>query len=176
MNKMLIKLLLVCMILICLSSGTLAVYTTTLDNQMLTSVNAKKFFIGVNQADEFNAHLAPGERAYSEFTVTNVDNNGHPTEVDMDLTIAADYSALYDALDGISVYMTEIGNPGFRHDANADGSFEYKESRAFKAEVSDSRTFKMTFEWTPSEDNQIASAGRQVSGLTMYITGTQHIN
>lgn len=174
MNKMLAKVLLVCMILTCLSSGTMAIYTTKIDEATTIAITAKRFYIGVNSAAEFDIRLAPGEAGSSEFTITNTDVNGLPTEVDMNLTISADYSALYKTFPGVKVYLTEDGTD-LHQPANDDGTFSYYEKQAFLAEQKGERTFRMIFDWQPTEENQIAASGKSVGGLALYITGTQYI-
>lgn len=176
MNKLLVKVLLVCMILTCMSSGTLAVYTTTLDNQMQTTVTAKRFFIGVNAVEEMNVRLAPGESVARAFTLTNINEKGFATEVDMDVTIAADYTSLYAlGIPGLRVYLAD-DKDNFLKETDPDGNFSYTEKRAFKADAGEERTFKMVFEWSVDEDVPITFSGKSASGLTMYITGTQHVD
>lgn len=174
MNRTIIKVLLFCMILTCLTSGTMAVYTTKIDEAARTTITAKRFYIGVNSASEFDIRLAPNEKQQSTFTITNADASGLPTEVDMSLTIAANYTALYKAIPGIRAYLTEDGSD-LVVDANVDGTFFYSEQRAFLADVKRERTFHMVFEWVATEDDQAAASGKTVDDLALYITGTQYI-
>ncbi|MEG2315857.1 MAG: hypothetical protein RSC91_06550 [Clostridia bacterium] len=161
MRKNLIKLLLLCMIFSCLSSGTLAVYSTSIELENAVAVTAKNFYIGVNSANDFNLLLAPGESSYNEFTITNVDDKGMPTEVDMSLTIGGDFRELYQTIPGIHATLTE------------DGVFSYTDPIGFHADEKGSRTFRMIFSWETTEANQVAFAGKHVDGITLYVTGTQ---
>ncbi|MEG2206647.1 MAG: hypothetical protein RR065_00950 [Clostridia bacterium] len=173
MRKNLIKLLLLCMIFSCLSSGTLAVYSTSIELENAVAVTAKNFYIGVNSANDFNLLLAPGESSYNEFTITNVDDKGMPTEVDMSLTIGGDFRELYQTIPGIHATLTEVGNPDLSVPANEDGVFSYTDPIGFHADEKGSRTFRMIFSWETTEANQVAFAGKHVDGITLYVTGTQ---
>ena len=171
MRRTIVMLLLGALILTGLTSGTLAVYTTSVDLAMNT-VAAKRFYIGVGNQDDFDIKLAPGEKQAYGFTVTNVDGNGFATEVNMDLTVGGNFSELVSALPGMVITLTENGRVLA---STADGQLSYTESNAFQADSAQTRTFMLVFDWQPGDDVlQTLAQGRRVDGVTLYITGTQH--
>lgn len=171
MRKHLTKLFLLCMILTSLSSGTLAIYTTSFEAPDIT-VSTKRFYIGVNSAGNFDICLAPGEKGENAFTITNVNENNMPTEVDMSLTIEGDFGGL-SSIAGMQVMLYEDGNPAPLAVMQTDGSLFYHEDIGFAADQVGSRSFRFVYAWNPTEGDQASFAGMRVNDITLYITGTQ---
>ncbi|MEF9878853.1 MAG: hypothetical protein RSE58_08725 [Clostridia bacterium] len=176
MKRTLLILLLITLISTSLLAGTLAVYNSTIDLKT-ADISAKRFYIGVGNEDAFDIKIAPGETQEYAFEITNLNQEGQATEVDMNLSIAADFSTVYAALPGLTIRLEERGNPAVSQPAAENGQFRYVEDSAFRANQGASRTFVFVFTWGNAEvAMQTAQAGKRVDGITLYITGTQKLN
>ena len=175
MKRTLLILLLITAISTSLLAGTMAVYSSNVDLKT-GNITAKRFYIGVGNEDAFNIKIAPGESQQYAFEITNLNKDGQPTEVDMNLSIAADFSSVYAALPGMQIRLEERGNPSLSRDAAGNGQFRYVEDSAFKADQGATRTFVFVFTWGEADAaKQVAQAGTRVDGITLYITGTQRL-
>jgi hypothetical protein len=179
MKRGIIILVLVLMVITSLNAGTLAIYTSTADVAVL-DVSAKRFVLGVERGGqlELNLKVAPGERASYNFEVTNTDSEDRVCEVDMDMNIQADLSAVCDAIPGLEVELLRYGTDGYAPVAivGEDGQLDYTKSSLFTASVSDVQRYSLTFYWPDDDDTRAMLYSSRVSvPLAVYVEGVQHV-
>ena len=179
MKRAMIITLLLLMIATSLSAGTLAVYTSTVDLAVL-AVSAKRFALGVNQGSqsEFDLKIAPGEMVSYYFDVSNTNEEDRVAEVDMDLLIQGDFSAVYASFPDIAIQLMLHSSSGYNvvAEANASGMLTYNKSAMFEAENPQTKHFILSFQWGDSEAaRELINANRIVLPLTLYVRGTQHL-
>jgi len=90
MKKQIITLALTLLLATSVVAGTLAMYTTSIDNLSEGSVVAKEFILSKGGTDTFtqNVKLAPGESEEWQFSVRNYDGNViSETAMDLDFRI-----------------------------------------------------------------------------------------
>ena len=95
MKKTLITLALVLLLATSVIAGTLAMYTTSIDNLSEGSVVAKEFILTKGGTDTFaqNVKLSPGESEEWKFSIKNYDGN-IISETAMNLDIKVDVAAV----------------------------------------------------------------------------------
>ena len=179
MKKSVRILILSLMLFTSLTAGTLAVYTSTIDLSPVT-IAAKRFALDVNQGgqDEFDLRIGPGELVSYQFVVTNENANGDVSEVDMDLAIYADFSAIRESLPDveISLLMRSGGEDSQVASAGSTGTISYTGVSLFKAGVAKEVDFVLTFYWNDSQMSGSMLGGEAVVlPMTVYVKGVQHV-
>jgi len=171
MRKSLRFLVLLLMLITSLTCGTMAVYTSTIDLSPLT-ISAKRFVLGVNQGgqDEFDLKIGPGETVSYQFTVTNQDSSGNVSEVDMDLLVDADFSAILSGLPNVEIAL--LLNSSQVATTDSSGALSYHSSSIFSAYTAKELNFTLTFYW---RDGDTPSSSSDVLPLTIYVKGVQHV-
>lgn len=179
MKRTIQALVLLLMLVTSLNAGTLAVYTSRVDLAPVT-VAAKRFALGVNQGGqgEFDLKIGPGELVSYQFDVTNQTTDGHVSEVDMDVMIQADFSAILQSIPNMVVRLTRLGSAGDVTVAQADasGTLTYEGSRFFLADVGAEASFALTFYWDDGNGaTSLPDGSRMTLPLTVYVKGVQHV-
>ena len=179
MKRALVLTVLLLMIVTSLNAGTLAVYTSTVDLAVLP-VSAKRFALGIDQGStgEFDLQIAPGDLVSYHFDVSNADSEGRVGQVDMDILLEADFSAVYEALPGIQVQLLLQGGSGSQQVAQCDstGRLSYAQSAAFTASNAAEKQFTLAFSWADSQAARaVVMTGRAILPLSVYIRGVQHV-
>lgn len=172
MRKSLRMLALLLMLITSLTCGTMAVYTSSIDLTPLT-IAAKRFVLGVNQGgqDEFDLKIGPGETVSYQFDVTNRNSSGDVSEVDMDLLIDADFSAIRSSLPNVEIALL-LGSSKVAT-TDSSGALSYHSTSAFSASTAQELKFTLTFFW---KDGDTPSSSSQVLPLTIYVKGVQHVS
>ena len=172
MKKSLRILVLLLMLITSLTCGTLAVYTSRIDLTPL-AISAKRFVLGVNQGgqDEFDLRIGPGETVSYQFDVTNQNAGGNVSEVDMDLLIDADFSAIHATLPNVSIAL--LLNSTTVATADSSGSLSYHSASVFRASEAKELNFSLTFSWGAGDAPGSSSV---VLPLTVYVKGVQHVS
>lgn len=187
MKKTLLLLSLVLVIAISIISGTLAMYTTTIDNLASGSVVAKEFILLEDGTDtfEYNVKIAPSETVTWQFAVKN--NNGSlKSETAMDLLFTVDIGAAESKLAiaplEIKVYevtetegdvqKTLVGSFAGNTTNNGTGSFTFENE--FDADVAQSHTYSVEITWPSNDAIDINYAGGNFgTAVAVSVTGTQ---
>lgn len=175
MKKLLISFALVLIFSTSIIAGTLAMYTTTIDDIAEGSVVAKEFILLENGTDTFmeNVKIAPDETVDYEFSVKNYDGS-IVSETAMDLALEIDVLAA----DGKSVIAPLVVSV-----KNADGNIVGTLTTSGTIELTDEfelnadgqeKTYTVSVNW-PSDDNvDINYAGSDYgTALQVAVTGTQ---
>ena len=180
MRKTLRVLFLLSMLFTSLTAGTLAVYTSRIDLSPVT-VSAKRFVLGVNQGgqDEFDLRIGPGELVSYQFDVTNQGTGGEVSEVDMDLMIDADFTAIRASMPDVQISLLLRSGSSNIEVATADSSgiLSYHSTSAFSASVAQEMNFSLTFYWSDGDvSSSLLEGNSVVLPLTVYVKGVQHVS
>ena len=180
MKRALTVAMLLLMIVTSLSAGTLAVYTSTVDLAVL-AVSAKRFSLQVGQGSqsEFDLKIGPGEMVNYYFDVANTNEEGSVAEVAMDLFIQGDFSAVYDAIPGISAQLLIYSGDGYVQvsEAGGSGTLSYSKLPMFQAGKAEVEHFILSFQWEDGESaRQLIASQQIILPLTLYVRGTQHVD
>ncbi len=180
MRKPIRILLLLLMLVTSLTAGTLAVYTSRIDLAPVT-ISAKRFVLGVNQGGhgEFDLLIGPGELVSYQFIVTNENLNGEVSEVDMDLMINADFSAIRASLPNVEIklLMQSGGSDTQVAAANSAGLLSYQSTSLFRASQAQELHFSLTFYWGDGElPGSFLDGNAVVLPVTVYVKGVQHVS
>ena len=178
MRKAVRLLILFLMLVTSLTAGTLAVYTSRIDLAPVT-ISAKRFVLGVNQGgqDEFDLRIGPGELVSYQFDVTN--SGSGVSEVDMDLQIEADFSAIRASLPNVEIQlMLRTGSSNIQvATANSSGYLSYSSSSIFRANEAKVLNFSLTFFWNDGDvPGSLLEGNAVVMPLTVYVKGVQHVS
>lgn len=204
-SRSLIIVLMLLAIITCVTAGTLAVYTTTIDKATSTTVTGKQFIITTDtmQREGVDIRLAPddvrgnnrGEEYY--FTVRNYDDNGVVAEVPIRVSFALTDSGDIFKINGIDIKIID----GDHKDADAkhnNGSWIYGYSASrngldkkypsdnavsniiLPAGVKTDRHFRIRYQWL-NNDGQDAAHTRagmnNLSGtLSLTVIGEQVVD
>ena len=171
--------ILLLMVATSLNAGTLAIYTSTVDLDVLP-VSAKRFALGVNEGgqSEFDLRIAPGELVSYNFDVSNTKVSGGVSEVDMDLLVQADFSAILNNIPGIKIQLLVYGASSYElaTDVGSDGILNYQMQNMFTANQQEEKQFSLTFYWENGERaHALISGSRIILPLTLYVKGEQHV-
>lgn len=197
MKKAILILCLSMAIIASIVSGTLAVYNKTLD-PLEVNVGARAFYIGSTASANIDTSIAPSEKAYHEFYVTNT-KNSLTTEVDMDLTIVVDIT---DAIDSTAIQNLKVSLEYLNTDKknpSKPGKWESVEGaqviqgtgkiditipKAFLADIAGNLSYRLNLYWPPNDDKKDSEDGwgtnaeellTAKSSIKITITGTQSI-
>lgn len=176
MKKTLIISTLVLAIATSIVAGTLAIYNKTLD--FGGNVTAKTFDIRETQNETLDIKLAPSESDSWNFTLTNTDNNGNATEVDMETSVVVSLPAEFA---DVSVELFVVNADGSKTSAGAgvvNGSTTTFANPSFsEAGVATSVDYEMVFTWNNVEENTEAHTALGLESVTkavsVTVTGTQ---
>ena len=179
MKRSITILVLVLMVITSLNAGTLAIYTSTADVAAL-DVSAKRFVLDVDRGDqlELSLKVAPGERANYNFEVTNTNSDGNVSEVDMDMLISADFSAVTQAITGVEIELLQYGVNGYVPVATVDanGQLTYRQDALFTASASRVERYSLTFFWPDGDAARAMFYSNRVTvPLAVYVKGVQHV-
>ncbi len=198
MKKTIALCALVLSILAGLVSGSLALYSKTVEVGTGGSVAAKKFVLTAAGSTDFSANvpIAPKEVVTAAFTVSNFEGS-NKTETGMDLDIAINIGnatgktaipyITAELLDESGAVITTSGNNTISNTvANGVGDIKLAVNHAFTANTSDTKTYKIRLTWvnqglTDTDDDKTSDdAEYQGEGFgtkyTVKVTGTQDID
>ncbi len=175
MKKILITLAFVLLLATSITAGTLAMYTTSIDNLAEGSVVAKEFVLTEGGTDTFtkNVNIAPGETVNWQFSVKNY-NGSIVSETAMDLdfdvdVIAADGKTVIAPLDitvknsagDIVGTVTSNGKIAFGDEFNLSANGQEK-------------TYTVSVNWKSNDAVDINYAGANYgTAIKVAVTGTQ---
>lgn len=184
MKKTIALFALVLCILAGLVSGSLALYTTSVEDMGSGSVVAKKFVLTAagSTGYEKNVKIAPEDTIIAEFIVSNYDDNGNVTEVDMDLTITVEMEAAAEKELIPHVTAALLDKDGEEVVGATHSTVEGKQiitlqvDRAFTALQGEADlTYQIKLFW-PSHDDDIEYQGPEHGNkYTVTVTGTQAV-
>lgn len=175
MKKLFVPFVLILIVSISLIAGTLAMYTTTIDNLAEGSVVAKEFILLKGGTDTFadNIKIAPSETVDYQFSVKNYDGSViSETAMDLDFDIdvvAADGKNVIAPL----VVTVKNSNGDTVGTVTSSGTIEFADEFVLSA-TGQEKTFTVEVNW-PSDDNtdiNYAGAGYGTA-LQVSVTGTQ---
>jgi hypothetical protein len=177
MKKTLIGLALVLAIVVSVISGTMALYTTTIDKVADGSVVAKEFVLLENGTDTFtkNVKIAPSETTQWAFSVKNNDGSViSETAMSLNFTVNIGAATGKTAIAPLVVTIKDetgkvVGTQ------TGTGTLSFQDAFALKAE-GQTHTYTVIVNW-PS-DNAVDSAYTSANGdfgtaVSVSVTGTQ---
>lgn len=175
MKKMLVVFSLVLVIAVSVIAGTLAMYTTTIDDLASGSVVAKEFVLLENGTDTFtqNVKIAPTETVTYTFGVKNY-NDSVVSETAMKLDVSIDVAAAANksAIDPLVVTVknedgTVVGTQ------TGVGTINFSDDFALAAS-GQSHTYTVTITWPSDNSVDYSYAGANFgTALNVSVTGTQ---
>ena len=175
MKKVLIIAALVLVLSTSIIAGTLAMYTTSIDNVATGSVVAKEFVLLENGADTFteNVKIAPSETVDWQFSVKNYDGS-----VVSETAMALDFNVDVTAADGTSmidplVVTIKDENGNVVGTTTGSGTIQYNSEFALNA-VGQQQTYTVYVNWPSNDDVDLSYAGANYgAAVTVSVTGTQ---
>ncbi len=175
MKKTLVVTALVAVIAVSIISGTLAMYTTTIDNLAEGSVVAKEFILLENGSDTFenNVKIAPTEIVTWDFSIKNYDGV-LVTETAMDLDIEVDVTAMTGkaAIAPLVVTVTDESN-NVVGTQTGTGLISFQDEFVLDVNGQD-HTYTVTIEWPSNDAVDINYAGGDFgTAVAVTVTGTQ---
>ncbi len=175
MKRTLMIFSLVLVIAVSLIAGTLAVYTTTIDNIAAGSVVAKEFVLTENGSDTFvqNVKIAPTETVNWQFGVKNYEGTTI-SETAMDLDFRIDIGAAADmaAIDSLVVTVkNEAGQVvGTK---TGTGTIVFKDGFGL-SNAGQNHIYTVETNWPSNNATDINYAGTgHGNAMTVTVTGTQ---
>ena len=174
MKKILTIVALVLILSTSVIAGTLAMYTTTIDNIAEGSVVAKEFILVEGGTDTFteNVKIAPTETVDWQFSVKNYDG-AVISEIGMDLNFAVDVIAA-DGKNVIAPLEVTVKNPNgdIVGTVTSNGKIEFTDEFELSASGQE-KTYTISVNW-PSNNNDINYAGADYgTAVKVSVTGTQ---
>ena len=156
-------------------AGTLAMYTTTIDNIGQGSVVAKEFVLLKGGTDTFtkNVKIAPAETVNWQFSVKNY-NGDIISETGMDLNFSVDVKAE----DGKSVIAplqvtVKNANGDVVGSVNSDGKIQFTDEFALSASGQE-KVYTVSVNWPGNGNDDILYAGGGYgTAVKVSVTGTQ---
>ncbi len=175
MKKVLIIAALVLVLSTSIIAGTLAMYTTSIDNVATGSVVAKEFVLLENGSDTFteNVKIAPSETVDWQFSVKNYDGS-----VVSETAMALDFNVDVTAADGTSmidplVVTIKDENGNVVGTTTGNGTIQYNSEFALNA-VGQQQTYTVYVNWPSNDDVDLSYAGANYgAAVTVSVTGTQ---
>ncbi|NLK39955.1 MAG: hypothetical protein GX303_06925 [Clostridiales bacterium] len=175
MKKTLLLLSLVLVIAVSIISGTLAMYTTTIDELAVGSVVAKEFILLEDGTDTFvyNEPIAPSETKTWSFAVKN--NNGTVTsETGMDLAFTIEVGAANGKAVIEPLRITVVDDETGMTVGTVEGAGTMAYANEFSAGVAESRSYTVVIEWPSNDAVDIDYAGAGFgTAVKVSVTGTQ---
>lgn len=156
-------------------AGTLAMYTTTIDNVAQGSVVAKEFVLLKGGTDTFteNIKIAPAETVDWQFSVKNYDGD-IISETGMDLNFDVDVRAE----DGKSVIAplqvtVKNANGDVVGSVNSDGKIQFSDEFALSPSGQE-KVYTVSVNWPGNNNDDILYAGADYgTAVKVSVTGTQ---
>lgn len=175
MKKTLAIFSLVLVIAVSVIAGTLAMYTTTIDNLASGSVVAKEFVLLEDGTDTFaqNVKIAPAETKTWTFSVKNY-NGSVVSETAMKLDVSVDISAAAgkSAIDPLIATVTNE-NGTVVGTKTGTGTISFTDHFAL-ADAGQSHTYTVTVNWPSNDSVDYNYAGSGFgTALNVRVTGTQ---
>jgi len=175
MKKLVVTFALVLIVSTSLIAGTLAMYTTTIDDLAEGSVVAKEFILLEGGTDTFteNVKIAPAETVDYQFSVKNY-NGSIISETAMDL----DFDIAVVAADGKNVIaplvVTVKNSDGATvGTVTSSGTIEFADEFGLSA-TGQEKTFTVSVNWPSNDNTDINYAGANYgTALKVAVTGTQ---
>jgi hypothetical protein len=197
MKKVLLILCLCMAIVTSIISGTLAIYNKTLSPTDI-KIGARYFYIGSGGSANIETSLAPNERTYHKFYVTNTKDD-MTTEVDMDLNIQVVVGDAINttAIKNLNVSLEYLKHDGHNEDApgqwntvpdtqviEGTGTINITIPKAFLADTPSVKSYRLNIFWPPENDNKKDTEDgwypdnemlTAMSNIKITITGNQSI-
>lgn len=175
MKKVLVIIALVTVLTTSIIAGTLAMYTTSIDNLATGSVVAKEFVMLENGSDTFteNVKIAPTETVNWQFGVKNYDGavvSETAMALDFDIQVtAADGKSMIDPL--VVTVKDQDGN--VVGTVTGSGTIQYNSEFALNA-TGQQQTYTVSVNWPSNDLTDIHYAGGNYgAAVTVSVTGTQ---
>lgn len=175
MKKVLTIIALVLILSTSVIAGTLAMYTTTIDNIAEGSVVAKEFILVKGGTDTFtkDVKIAPSETVDWQFSVKNYDGSVI-SETGMDLNFAVDVMAE----NGKSVIAPLVvtvknSNGDIVGTVNSSGKIVFNDEFALSASGQE-KTYTVSVNWPSDNNSDVSYAGANYgTAVKVSVTGTQ---
>ena len=156
-------------------AGTLAMYTTTVDNVAQGSVDAKEFILVKGGTDTFteNVKIAPSETVNWQFSVKNYDGSVI-SETGMDLNFAVDVTAP-DGKNVIAPLQVTVKNANGDTvgTVNSSGQIHFTDEFALSA-TGQEKTYTVSVNWPSDDSTDINYVGADYgTAIKVAVTGTQ---
>ena len=175
MKKTLVLVALVAVIATSIISGTLALYTTTIDDLATGSVVAKEFILLENGSDTFetNVKIAPTETVTWAFSIKNYDG-ALVTETGMDLDIVVDVTAIAGKT-AIAPLVVTVTNELDEVVGTKTGTGVISFADVFELDADgQEHTYTVTINWPSDDSVDINYAGGDFgTAVAVTVTGTQ---
>lgn len=175
MKKVLVIVALVLVLSTAVIAGTLAMYTTSIDNLATGSVVAKEFVLLENGSDSFteNVKIAPTDTVDWQFSVKNYDGaivSETAMALDFNIQIAApNGKSMIDPL--VITVNDESGNVVGTTTGN--GTIDFNNEFALNAS-GQQKTYTVSVNWPSNDAVDINYAGANYgAAVTVSVTGTQ---
>ena len=175
MKKVLLTIALVLVVSTSLIAGTLAMYTTKIDDLADGSVVAKEFVLTEGGTDSFvkDIKIAPGETVNWQFSVKNYDGS---VVSETAMALAFDINA--QATDGKSLvepltFTVKDGSGAVVGTATSSGLIQFSDDFALAADGQE-KTYTVSVNWPSNNDVDINYAGAGYgTSVAVSVTGTQ---
>lgn len=175
MKKVLVIVALVLVLSTAVIAGTLAMYTTSIDNLATGSVVAKEFVLLENGTDSFteNVKIAPTEAVDWQFSVKNYDGaivSETAMALDFNIQVAApDGKNMIDPL--VITVKDESGN--IVGTTTGSGTIDFSNEFALNAS-GQQKTYTVSINWPSDDAIDINYVGADYgAAVTVSVTGTQ---
>lgn len=174
MKKALFILLLLLLIAFSVNSGTLALYTTTIESLAAGSVQAREFILTEGGTDSFTANvkIAPTETKTMSFSVKNYDGTKiSETAMDLDFTVTIAAAEGKNAIEPL-VFTVKNGE-NVLGTKTGSGALEFADEFTLNGEGQE-HTYDVEINWPSNDavDKNFAGAGFGTA-ITVSVTGTQ---
>jgi hypothetical protein len=174
MKKVLIIVALVLILSASVIAGTLAMYTTTIDDMATGSVVAKEFVLTEGGTNTFSTDvkIAPSESVEWQFSVRNYDGSViSETAMDLDFDIEVAATTDKSMIEPLVVTVTDGGS--IDESLTDSGTLEFSDEFTL-SDVGQEKTYTVTVTW-PSDGTEDASFAGDDFGttVTVSVTGTQ---
>ncbi|PKM52563.1 MAG: hypothetical protein CVV02_00050 [Firmicutes bacterium HGW-Firmicutes-7] len=157
------------------TAGTLAIYTTNLDDLAEASVVAKEFVLTKGGTDTFtkNVKIAPGEKIEWQFSVKNFEGSiVSETAMDLDFNVGV---VAVDGKDVINPLVITIKNSDgdIVGTAASNGTILFDDEFALTADGQE-KIYTVSVNWTSNDEVDINYAGKDYgTAVNVFVTGVQ---
>ncbi|NLI94082.1 MAG: hypothetical protein GX434_18355 [Peptococcaceae bacterium] len=175
MKKILVLIALVLILSTSVIAGTLAMYTTKIDNLAEGSAIAKEFILLKGGTDTFtkNVKIAPGETVNWQFSVKNY-NGTVVSETAMDLNCSINVTAT-DGKSAIAPLVVTVKNSAGTTvgTVTTSGQIQFADEFALNASGQE-KTYTVSVNWPGNGTNDASYAGANYgTDVKVSVTGTQ---
>lgn len=175
MKKVLLTIALVLVVSTSLIAGTLAMYTTTIDNLAEGSVAAKEFVLTEGGTDSFvkDVKIAPGETVTWQFSVKNYDGQTvSETAMALDMNVNVQATTGKSLVQPLTYTVTDQSG-AVVGTATSSGLIKFSDEFALAA-AGQEKTYTVSVNWPSNNavDLSYAGAGYGTS-VAVSVTGTQ---